>query len=137
MNSSISKLLVANIILGLFAAICNSGELSSRVANIDYSQPEESIRDQLSKLLPLGVEFHEVNEVIQAAGAISSNVVRDAITIHPRSKEMQPIELAIFVLMKSTPSAPNTPVMNDVKFFLNFKDKKLTEVFVWKTVSGI
>lgn len=103
----------------------------------DGSLTAKEIETELLSIVPIGSKFESVEKLLsKERPAISFNIVKDAMTMHPQSKKQQLMERAIFATLAEVASAPESPVAEVTSAFFLFKEGKLIEVSVWKSLSG-
>ena len=103
----------------------------------DGSLSVDKIKTELLSIVPLGSKSGGIEKLLsKERPAISFNIVKDSITMHPHSKKQQLMERAIFATLAEVASAPESPVAEVTSAFFLFKEGKLIEVYVWKSLTG-
>lgn len=103
----------------------------------DGSLSIEEIKAELLAIVPLGSKSDEIEKLLSKdRPPVSFNIIKNAITMHPQSKKQQLMERAIFAALAEVANSPESPVAEVTGAFFLFKDGKLIEVYVWKSLSG-
>jgi hypothetical protein len=103
----------------------------------DGSLPANKIKTELLSIVPVGSKSESVEKLLsKERPAISFNISKNAVKMHPQRKKQQLMERAIFATLAEVASAPESLVAEVTSAFFLFKDGKLVEVYVWKSFSG-
>lgn len=114
-----------------------SGANGNQKPGWDGSLTAKKLETELLSIVPMGSKSESVEKLLsKERPAISFNIVKNAVTMHPHSKKQQLMERAIFANLAEVASPPESTMAEVTSAFFLFKDGKLVEVYVWKSFSG-